>query len=86
MEVVKSVCNVTLDPTKKYLRWEWRFVHGPRKLGFLLLLLQEGRRSCKCLHHGMEWNQIYIISNLHKPPRKSFTPPMVCHIVICELE
>jgi hypothetical protein len=40
MEVVKSVCNVTLEPTKKYLRWEWRFVvHGPRKLGFLFGLL-----------------------------------------------
>ncbi len=32
-EVVKVYAIVTLDPTK-YLRWEWRFVPRPGKLGF----------------------------------------------------
>lgn len=41
----ESVCNVTLDPTKKYLRWEWRFVHGPRKLGFFVVVVVTGRKK-----------------------------------------
>lgn len=84
-------CNI--GPNKKYLRWEWRFCCSwTKKIRvFFLFVVVTGRKkefAGACL---MEWNQIksnqiYIISYLHKkPPQKSFTPPMVCHIVICLL-
>lgn len=84
----ESVCNVTLDPTKKYLRWEWRFVHVPRKLGFFFCCCccyrkEEGvAGGCLMEWDGIKSNQIksrsYHICT-KKPPQKSLTPPMVCH-------
>jgi hypothetical protein len=82
-------CNI-LDPTKNKSKMGMEVCSWTKEVRVFSFVVVTGREEGVAgAHDGMESNQIksnlyHIISYLHqKPPQKSFTPPMICHIVIC---